>query len=257
MTTSALVVLSGGQDSTTCLFWAKQQFETVHALTFDYNQRHRREIDAARKVAELAGVDSHEVLQLGPILKGRSPLTNPDEPLETYTDYASMDKIIGDRVELTFVPMRNALFLTLAANRAAVLGCNNIITGVCQQDNANYPDCREDFICSMEWMIHDALGDKGIAVRAPLMFLSKAESVHLALSIPGAYPALAWTHTAYDGSYPPNGKDHASTLRAQGFLEAGVADPLVVRAVEEGLMSLPTTANYDSLRTGAAPADAG
>jgi 7-cyano-7-deazaguanine synthase len=241
--TSALVILSGGQDSTTCLFWAKQHFDRVHALTFDYNQRHRLEIEAARKVAELAGVASHEVLMLGPILKGSSPLTNPGVPLETYTDYASMDRIIGDRVELTFVPMRNALFLTVAANRAAILECADLLTGVCQQDNANYPDCRAEFIASQEKTIRHALECK-FWIHTPLMNLTKAQSIALARSIPGAYDALAWTHTAYDGVYPPNGKDHASILRAQGFFESGYPDPLVVRAWREGLLLLPETLNY-------------
>ncbi len=248
-TTKALVVLSGGQDSTTCLFWAKQQFNEIHALTFDYNQRHRREIKAAEKVAALAGVASHEILELGPILKGRSPLTNPAEQLETYNNYDQMDKIIGDRVELTFVPMRNALFLTLAANRAVVLDCHNLVTGVCQQDNANYPDCRSEFVDAQEQTINKALGlVREFIIHTPLMHLSKARSIRLAKLIPGAYEALAWTHTAYDGGYPPTSKDHANTLRAQGFLEAGEPDPLVVRAWQEGLMPLPETPNYNGVR---------
>ena len=243
----ALVVLSGGQDSTTCLFWAKQQFTEVHAVTFDYNQRHAREIEAAKQVAAMAGATSHKIVVLGPILEGRSPLTNSEEKLETYTDYKSMDKIIGDRVELTFVPMRNALFLTLAANRAVVMDCWDLITGVCQQDNANYPDCREVFIKSQQATIEHALA-RPFNIHTPLMNLSKAQSIHLAQTLPGCMDALAYSHTAYDGAYPPVGKDHASTLRAQGFLEAGVPDPLVLRAVAESLMPLPESSNYDSHR---------
>lgn len=245
--TRALVVLSGGQDSTTCLFWAKQNFDEVHAVTFDYNQRHRREIDAARKVAELAQVASHEVVELGPILKGRSPLTNPAEELEQYESFAEMDKIIGDRVELTFVPMRNALFLTIAANRAVVLDCYDLVTGVCQEDNANYPDCREAFVDAQERTIGLALG-VDFHIHTPLMHLSKAASIRLAYSIPGAYDALAYSHTAYDGAYPPTGHDHATMLRAEGFRAAGVPDPLILRAVREGLMKLPDSANYDAVR---------
>jgi 7-cyano-7-deazaguanine synthase len=246
---AALVVLSGGQDSTTCLYWAKKHFVEVHALTFDYNQRHRREIEAAQKVGRLAGVASHEVLELGPILKGRSPLTNPDETLELYDNYQQMDKVIGDRVELTFVPMRNALFLTLAANRAIVKGIMDVVTGVCQQDNANYPDCREEFIDAQVQTINRALGIKGqFRIHTPLMHLTKAQSIKMAQSMFGCYDALAWTHTAYDGNYPPTSKDHANTLRAQGFLEAGVPDPLVVRAWQDGLMELPTTRNYENIR---------
>jgi len=245
----ALVILSGGQDSTTCLFWAKQAFTEVHAVTFDYGQRHVREIEAARKVAELAGVASHEVVTLGPILKGRSPLTNPDEKLEQYDSFEQMDKVIGDRVELTFVPMRNALFLVLAANRAVCLDCDNLVVGVCEADNANYPDCRESFVTSMQRTINDALGTADfLRILAPLLHLPKAASIKLALTFPGCYAALAFTHTAYDGSYPPSGKDHATVLRAHGFEKAEVQDPLIVRAWREGLMDLPLTKNYDSLR---------
>lgn len=255
--TKAVVVLSGGQDSTTCLFWAAQQFgdEEVLAVTFDYRQRHRREIEAAIRVAGMAGVQ-HEVIWIGDCLKSTSPLTDPDMPLETYSSYEEMDQIIGSRVEKTFVPMRNAMFFTLAANRAACVGAKMLVTGVCQMDNANYPDCRDIFLRHQEWAINAALGNdkmlspsNWIHIVAPLIWLSKAESVHFAQSLPGCMEALAYTHTAYDGTYPPVSKDHASVLRAQGFLEAGVPDPLVVRAWREGLMALPAASNYDEVRS--------
>lgn len=249
--TAALVILSGGQDSTTCLFWAKHHFDEVHAVTFDYNQRHAREIEAAKKVAELADVVSHEIIKLGPILKGRSPLTNPDEQLETYRSFEQMDATIGDRVELTFVPMRNALFLTIAANRAACLGVQRLVTGVCEADNANYPDCRGKFINAQEQTINEALGATRFLIHTPLIRLTKADSIALAQTLPGCMEALAYSHTAYSGEYPPVTQDHATVLRAEGFKTAGVPDPLIVRAWSEGLMELPASANYDVLREAA------
>lgn len=242
--TKAMVVLSGGQDSTTCLFYAKRYHDEVHAVTFDYNQRHRREIDAARAVAKLAGVASHEVVEVGAVLRGSSPLTDQTKELETYEDYKSMDAIIGNRVELTFVPFRNPFFLTLAANIAVSKGIFDLYTGVCQQDNANYPDCRLVFIEAQQRALSLALG-KQFTIRTPLILRTKAQSINDLVQMGlREYAALAFSHTAYDGRYPPVGKDHASTLRAQGFLEAGVPDPLVVRAWYEGLMELPTTENY-------------
>jgi 7-cyano-7-deazaguanine synthase len=246
--TKALVVLSGGQDSTTCLFLARGRFDEVHAVTFDYCQRHARELEAAVIVADMARVASHEMVRVGPILAGRSPLTDPAEQLEQYDDHDSMAAIIGDRVELTFVPMRNALFLTLAANRAICRDVTDVVTGVCEADNANYPDCRASFIRAQERAVNEALGIDTFRIHAPLMGLSKADSVRLAVDTPGAYPALAYSHTAYDGQYPPVGRDHATVLRAHGFEQAGVPDPLVARAVLEGLMPAPPTANYDAMR---------
>lgn len=225
----ALVVLSGGQDSTTCLFWAKRHFDQVHALTFDYDQRHRAEIQAACKVAVLAGVASHEVLSLGPILKGRSPLTDKSRDLDTYTSFEAMEAEVGDRIEATFVPMRNALFLTLAANRAVCLDCYDLVTGVCQQDNANYPDCRQGFIDAQGETIAQALGVPAFRIHTPLMNLSKAESIQLARELPGAFEALAYSHTCYAGAVPPCGSCHACLLRAEGFAQAGVVDPLLTR----------------------------
>lgn len=260
-----LVVLSGGQDSTTALFWAKREFAEVHCITFNYGQRHQIEIDSAIKVSELAGVkdENHSFVDISPrsytnnsgayerILESSSPLV-ANTQLETYQNYDEMQKIIGDRVELTFVPMRNALFLVIAANRAAVKGIKHIITGVCEADGANYPDCRRDFIDAAAMMITLALGDD-MFIHTPLIDLKKSESVKLALTLPGCYHALAYSHTAYDGKYPPTGKDHASVLRAHGFEEAGVPDPLVVRAMFEKKMKPPQQHTYDQWRYLASP----
>jgi len=234
---SCLVVLSGGQDSVTCLYWAKKKFEEVSAVTFNYNQRHAVEIDAARKVALLAGV-KHEVIDVPNILKSRSPLTDPNQQLETYNNYGEMDKIIGDRVELTFVPMRNAFFLTLAANRALYADIRNLVTGVCQMDNANYPDCRKGFIKLQEKTINKALGIEDFKIFTPLMNLSKAQTVKLAKRLKGCWDALAYSHTCYAGKTPPcimteAQACHACTLRAEGFKQAGYEDPLIVRFKQE------------------------
>lgn len=224
----ATVVLSGGQDSTTCLFWAKAAFEEIYAVTFNYGQRHFAEIKAAERIAKMAGA-KWEIIKVPDILKSRSPLTDFKVNLETYTNYQEMDKIIGDRVELTFVPMRNAFFLTLAANHALYQDCYDLVTGVCQMDNANYPDCRLDFIKSQQATINQALGIDKFKIHTPLMHLSKSETVKLAKTLPGCWEALAYSHTCYAGQVPPCGKCHACVLRAHGFEEAGFSDPLVER----------------------------
>lgn len=230
----ALVVLSGGQDSTTSLFWAKQMYSDVRAITFNYGQRHSAELNSARKIAAMAGVE-HTVVDVPGVLTSRSPLTDQSVELETYANFETMDKIIGDRVELTFVPMRNAFFLTLAANHALYFDCYTLVTGVCQMDNANYPDCRQEFIQSQADTINLALGLKQeFKIVTPLINLSKAESVRLAKVLPGCWEALAFSHTCYAGKVPPciltEAKAcHACTLRQHGFEEAGFIDPLIER----------------------------
>lgn len=247
----ALIILSGGQDSTTALFLAKQRYEAIHAITFDYGQRHRIEIESAKKVAEMAGVISHEIIEIPGLLVSSSPLTS-NTPLEQYENPTQMAAVIGDRVELTFVPMRNMLFFTVAINRAMALGCDSIITGICEEDNANYPDCTEEFRISFEEAANTALGRHApwLVLDAPLMFLSKAETVKLAHKTPGCWKALAHTHTSYDGKYPPTDMNHANVLRADGFEKAYLPDPLVLRAWREGLMDLPKTPNYENVRLG-------
>lgn len=242
-----LVILSGGQDSTTCLFWAKQHYDEVHAITFNYNQRHSIEIDAAKIVADLAGVASHEVVEVPSCLRSSSPLTS-DSELERYENAKQMAEVIGNRVELTFVPMRNFFFFTVAMNRAVALGVFDLITGICQEDNANYPDCTELFRSAFQVAANLALGDERFKIIAPLMDLSKAKTVQLAYDTPGCWEALAYSHTSYDGKYPPTDMNHSNVLRADGFARAGLPDPLVLRAVREGLMEFPDTANYRNLQ---------
>ncbi len=254
----ALVILSGGQDSATCLFWALNRFDEVHAVTFDYGQRHKIEIDAAKKVFQMAGeaprgwhgaMGSHEIIELGRILRGSSPLVSNNN-LEQYPD---MNSLPGG-LEKTFVPGRNLLFLTIAANLAYSLGITDVITGVCQEDFGGYPDCRQMFIDSAEQTIRrgfgydDTDGFCNFTIWTPLMNLTKAQTVLMAHKMPDCWDALAYTHTSYDGQYPPTGNDHATLLRAKGFFEAGLPDPLVVRAWMEGLMDLPETPNYEGVR---------
>lgn len=239
-----LVVLSGGQDSTTCLFWAKQNYDEVHAITFDYGQRHAIEVKSARIVAEMAAVASHQIIVVPGILESTSPLTSNNE-LEQYENPTQMESVIGDRVELTFVPMRNTFFFTLAFNHAIALGITDVVTGICQEDNANYPDCTERFRKSFEKMVNKSLNTrKTYKLIAPLMYFSKHETVLAARQLPGCLAALAYSHTSYDGKYPPTDNNHANILRAKGFENAGMPDPLIIRAWEEGLMLLPETRNY-------------
>lgn len=251
MTKRALIVLSGGQDSTTCLYAALAAGLEVYAITFDYGQRHSRELEAARWVfADARAAHPKQVFtqlerKVGPILDSTSPLVSDNE-LEQYKDHQSLP----GGIEKTFVPLRNMLFLTLAANYAVSIDAEFIYTGVCQEDYGGYPDCREVFVSAVERAIN--LSNEGAArpirIVTPLMDMTKAESVQYAVRLAqngfNAYGALAYSHTAYDGQYPPVGHDHASLLRAKGFEQANVPDPLVIRACLANLMELPQTPNY-------------
>ena len=242
-----LVVLSGGQDSTTCLYWALNHKHDVEAVSFNYGQKHgAAELEAAAKIAKMANVP-HEIIDIPDILEGTSPLVSNNE-LEQYDDMYSLP----GGLEKTFVPYRNQLFLTIAANRAFVRGMSHMITGVCEEDFGGYPDCRRVFIDALEQActLGSHTGKEGcpgpLKIHTPLMYLSKAQTVDLAMRLPGCYEALQWTHTSYDGNYPPTGKDHATLLRAKGFMDAMKPDPLVLRAWAEGLMDLPETDNYSA-----------
>lgn len=246
---TALVVLSGGQDSTICLFMALNdpRFSSVSAITFDYGQRHSIELEAASEVWRTAnaiygskmGEHHFSVVPAG-LLRGTSPLTNPKFEVEKYESAA----VLPGGLEKTFVPGRNMLFLTLAANLAYCEGHSHIYTGVSQQDYGGYPDCRSLFIAYMQSAICSGL-DRQIKIETPLIDISKAASVACAQKLHGCLDALAYSHTCYEGcllspvdgtTLVPCGKCHACLLRAESFRKAKVPDPLIARLTREGAL---------------------
>ena len=197
-----------------------------------------------KKIAQMAKIDSFTKINIQGLLKSVSPLVS-SSPLEQYESNEQMEKTIGDRVELTFVPMRNPLFLTIAANHALSKNCRYIWTGVCADDNANYPDCTPTFISAMQEMVNSALGIDGLTIVAPLLKTPKHEAIASALKIQGCYVALAYSHTSYAGDYPPYNRNHATILREESFRLAGIPDPLILRAHLEGRMVLPDEDHYN------------
>ncbi|AGY56561.1 queuosine biosynthesis protein QueC [Gloeobacter kilaueensis JS1] len=219
------MVLSGGQDSTTCAALACRQFDAVYAVTFEYNQRHAIELESAQAVSEALALAGQEVIRLGPVLKGTSPLVS-DAPVG---EYDSPEQLPGG-VEPTFIPGRNILFLTIAANRAYCLGCRDIFIGVCEADFAGYWDCRQLFIDAMAKALGEGIyGDPAaLRIHAPLMHLSKAQTVRLSAEVLGERfeEVLEQTHTCYQGIRGGCGRCHACILRDRGFREAKIADPI-------------------------------
>lgn len=216
----ALVVLSGGQDSTTGLYWALNRFGAgqVEAVTFDYGQRHRIELDCAARVAARASVPQ-TVLPINTFAAlGGNALTDASIPVQAGGDAPT-------RLPNTFVPGRNLIFLTFAAAFAYSRRIHHLVTGVAQTDYSGYPDCRQATLQALEQAIRLGM-EYEIAIHAPLMFKSKADTVRLAHEL-GALPALADTHTCYNGVRPPCGECPACRLRARGFADAGMTDPLL------------------------------
>ena len=219
----ALVLLSGGQDSTTCLYWAIDRFGRgdVSALSFDYGQRHRIELECAVAVATHAGVD-HRCLPIDTFTAlGGDALTEAGIDVAT-----EINETTG--LPNTFVPGRNLVFLTYAAALAWRLGIENLVTGVAQTDYSGYPDCRENTLAALQQALRLGM-ESNVQIHAPLMHLSKQQTVELARDL-GGLEAMALTHTCYNGQRPPCGECPACVLRAKGFAEAGVEDPLLSSA---------------------------
>jgi len=230
-TTSAdtgVVLLSGGLDSTTVLAIARSEGFAIHALSFRYGQRHSVEVDAARRIAELAGVRQHHVVDIDLTLFGGSALTD-DIPVPKDRDI-SPSAAGAKEIPVTYVPARNTIFLSYALALAEVVGASNIFIGVNALDYSGYPDCRPEYIQAFERMANLATragveGRTKLLIRTPLISLSKAAIITLGTSLGVDYSD---TTSCYDPS--PNGEAcgrcDACQLRLKGFSEAGLQDPI-------------------------------
>ena len=206
----ALVVFSGGQDSTTCLFWAKRQFKRVLALSFLYGQKHRKEVELAREIARKADVE-FEVMDVSFIGRlGHNSLTDTSLPMDQEKPDGSYPN--------TFVPGRNLFFLSIAAVYARERGISHIVTGVSQTDFSGYPDCRDAFIKSLNVTLNLAM-DEQFVIHTPLMWIDKPETWRLADELGVLDLVRNDTLTCYNG-IQGDGCGHcpACKLRREGLM---------------------------------------
>ncbi|RXT04151.1 7-cyano-7-deazaguanine synthase QueC [Ammoniphilus sp. CFH 90114] len=220
MTKKAVIILSGGLDSTTCMGIAEREGYTCYPLTFDYGQRHKHEVEQAKKVAAHYEVPQHKIVDiafLGQI--GGSALTDSSIEVPDYTG--------SKEVPVTYVPARNMIFLSLAAAYAEVVGAEAIYIGVSSVDYSGYPDCRPEFIRSMTETINLAtqagIKEGNLKILAPLSHLSKAQTIQLGIDLNVPYHL---TTSCYRGGESACGTCDSCKLRLQGFEQAGAKDPI-------------------------------
>ena len=224
----AVVLLSGGLDSTTVAAIARQQGYTVYALSFDYGQNHKQELDSAARVAKELGVARHAVVKVDLRSFGGSALTS-DMPIPKHRSAED----IGQGVPVTYVPARNTVFLSLALAWAETLGATDIFLGVNALDYSGYPDCRPEFIAAFEQVANlgTKIGTEGgrFRIHTPLISMTKKEVVQTGISLGVDYGI---TTTCYDPSPAGEacGACDACQLRLKGFAEAGMPDPARYRS---------------------------
>lgn len=240
---TAVVLLSGGLDSTTCLAVAKRDGFAVHALSFRYGQRHQHEIEAARRIAQRNGVERHTVVDIDLRLFGGSALTADiavpkDRPVLGSSQH---------EIPVTYVPARNTIFLSYALALAETTGARDIFIGVNALDYSGYPDCRPEYVRAFEHAANlatragveaAARGEKAIRLRTPLLELTKADIVRLGLSLGVDYSE---TTSCYDPTPAGVACGHcdACLLRLKGFAEVGEEDPAQYDEVSSPRAPLP------------------
>lgn len=219
----AVVVFSGGQDSTTCLIQALNQYDEVHCITFDYGQRHQQEIEIARQLAKQLSVAAHKVLDVTFLNElAISSLTRDNIPVPQYDPQST-------GLPNTFVPGRNILFLVLASIYAYQVGAEAVITGVCETDFSGYPDCRDEFVKALNHAVELGIA-KSVRFETPLMWLNKAETWALADHWQQMELIRHQTLTCYNGISGDGCSECAAChLRQQG-LAAYLQDPKLYRA---------------------------
>ncbi len=215
----AVVLVSGGLDSTTCLAIAKAQGYAVYALSFDYGQRSSSELQAARKITSSMGVAKHLVIPLGIGELGGSALTDHD---------LSVPEQESEGIPITYVPARNTIFLSYALGFAEVLEARAIFIGVNARDYSGYPDCRPEFIQAFERMANlatrSALEGAPISIQTPLIALSKAEIIKIGMQLGVDYGNTVSCYQA-DDQGRACGRCDSCRFRKKGFSEAGLVDP--------------------------------
>lgn len=212
----AIILLSGGQDSTTCLYWAKTKYTEIEAVGFDYGQMHVKELEQAAKIAKDANVE-YKIFNVKNLV-GKSSLTEK-------SDHNKQSKINKD-LPASFTAGRNILFLTIAASYAAEKGIQDIVTGVCQTDYSGYPDCRRNTIDAVQLALSLGIGIGDIRIHTPLMYLTKAETWKLAKELGCLDIIINDTLTDYNGNEKMNewgmgeNNNPATELRMKGYYEA-------------------------------------
>lgn len=228
-TPKAVVLLSGGLDSATCLAWAMQTYACT-AISFDYGQRHASELAAAKNLAARHGVP-HRIINIDIGQLGGSSLTDtsmavPEASVQTNAQKASAESSIPS----TYVPARNTVFLSYALALAEVVQAQHIVIGVNAVDYSGYPDCRPDYIAAFEKMANLAtkagVEGKKLNIATPLMDLSKAQIIQLGTSLGVNYAHTVSCYQADTNGYAC-GRCDSCSLRKQGFLQAGIADPTI------------------------------
>lgn len=218
-TKRAVVLLSGGLDSSTLLAIAHQQGYKCSALSFRYGQRHSAELQAAQKIAECYPIDTHKIFDLDLSLFNTSALTNPeiDVPTDPTND-----------IPVTYVPARNSIFLSIALGWAEVIQAHNIFIGVNAVDYSGYPDCRAEFIEAYQAMANLAtqasVEGRGVKIHTPLISLSKAQIIQLGARLGVDYALTVSCYQATDEGLAC-GRCDSCRLRAEGFAQAGIEDP--------------------------------
>ncbi|PIJ52221.1 7-cyano-7-deazaguanine synthase QueC [Erwinia sp. OLTSP20] len=223
----AVVVFSGGQDSTTCLIQAQQQYDDVHCITFDYGQRHRAEIDIARQLSQQLAVSAHKVMDVSLLNElAISSLTRDNIPVPDYDPDAS-------DLPSTFVPGRNILFLTLASVYAYQVNAEAVITGVCETDFSGYPDCRDEFVKALNQAVVLGIA-RPLRFETPLMWLNKAETWALADYWQQLDLIRQQTLTCYNGIQGDGcGECAACQLRARGLRDYQQQPATIMQAMKK------------------------
>jgi 7-cyano-7-deazaguanine synthase len=222
----AVILLSGGLDSTTVLYQALVDGFDCYALSFDYQQRHRKELAAAQKIAQMAQVSEHRVVAFDLRCWGGSALTDSSIELPIDRDLGQM----AQEIPVTYVPARNTIFLSFALAYAEAIQASRVYLGVNALDYSGYPDCRPEYIAAMQQVFDlgtkQGLGGNGIQIAAPLVNLHKTEIIQL-----GNRLGVSWADTwsCYDGGELACGVCDSCQLRLAAFAELGLVDPVAYR----------------------------